>query len=65
MKENKGESSMDKIISVSEVLEKVKADVCDRICKYPCSPIPKGKNEDWLIDDPESPCNTICPLLRL
>lgn len=51
--------------SLPEVLEEVKADICDRICKYPCSPTPPGKDEDWLCDDPESPCATICPLLRL
>lgn len=41
--------------------ENIKEKMCDEYCRYPIMPIPKGKTEDWLIEDPESPCN-ICPL---
>lgn len=48
-------------IITDEAAENIKEKMCDEYCRYPIMPIPKGKTEDWLIEDPESPCN-ICPL---
>jgi len=50
--------------SITEIIESVKEDICDKYCKYPCMTPPEGKDEDWLTMDKDSPCNT-CPLLRL
>ncbi len=53
---------MDK--TISQQFEDIIQEMCDKYCKWPCEPIPEGKGEDWLIEDPESPCNS-CPLNRL
>ena len=45
-------------------LEEIKMEMCDKYCKYPNQAPPEGKDEDWLLEDKESPCNS-CPLLRL
>lgn len=50
--------------SVSEILEEVKAEMCNDFCKYTAQEPPEGKDEDWLVNDDESPCG-ICPLNRL
>lgn len=50
--------------SITEIIESIKEDICDKYCKYPCMTPPDGKDEDWLTNDQDSPCNT-CPLLRL
>ena len=46
--------------SIREKIEKEKARMCDDYCRYPREPIPKGKGEEWLLED-DSPCVT-CPL---
>lgn len=51
-------------MSVTELIEKVKEDMCNGYCKYSNAPIPEGKTEDWLYEDEDSPCND-CPLNRL
>lgn len=51
-------------MSVTELIEKVKEDMCNDYCKYSNAPIPEGKTEDWLYEDKDSPCND-CPLNRL
>lgn len=45
---------------IEEMIEEVKNDVCDKICKYPME---EGHSEDWLYKD-NSPCMT-CPMNRL
>ena len=52
---------MDK--SITEIIEEVKSEMCDKFCKYPDQPIPEGKTEDWMYCDEDSPCND-CPLNR-
>lgn len=51
-------------MTVTEILEEVVNEMCDKYCRFPREPIPEGKDEGWLQDDPESPCND-CPLFRL
>lgn len=53
---------MDK--TISEQFEDIIQEMCDHYCRYAFEPVPDGKDEDWLIEDPESPCNN-CPLNRL
>lgn len=53
---------MDK--SITEIIEEVKEEMCDKFCKYPDQPISEGKTEDWMYCDEDSPCND-CPLNRL
>ena len=50
--------------TISEIIEKVKADMCDHYCIYTHQPLPDGRSEDWLLEDDDSPCKK-CPLLRL
>lgn len=50
--------------SITEILEQVKYQMCDKYCRWSTGPIPDGKDEDWLLEDPDSPCNG-CPLNRL
>ena len=49
---------------VTDILEEVIEEMCDKYCHFPSDPIPEGKNEDWLITDENSPCYT-CPLNKL
>lgn len=49
--------------SISEQIEEVKNEICDTRCKWP-NQIPEGRDEDWLLEDPDSPCMN-CPLNRL
>ena len=53
--------NMDEIKPVRDIIEEVKNDVCEKLCKYP---LEEGHSEDWLFE-PDSPCNTICPLRKL
>ena len=53
---------MDKVKSITQQIEEVKEEMCDKFCRYPLMPTPAGKDEGWLLDD--SPCND-CPLNRL
>lgn len=50
--------------SITQQIEEICDEICDKYCKYPYEPIPEGKDEDWLTEDPESPCQN-CPLNRL
>lgn len=50
--------------TVTQQIEEICDEICDKYCKYPYEPIPEGKDEDWLTEDPESPCQR-CPLNRL
>lgn len=50
-------------MTISEQIEKVKEEMCDKYCKYPEMTPPDGKDSDWLYED-NSPC-TRCPLNRL
>jgi hypothetical protein len=49
--------------SISEQVEEIKAEICDKYCKYPDYPIPSGNDEDWLCVD-GGPCEH-CPLNKL
>ena len=51
-------------MSISEQFEKIKEEMCDEFCKYPCMTTPEGKEDDWLHNDEESPCFR-CPLNNL
>ena len=55
-----GKQKMDETKSVRDIIDEVKNDVCDKLCKYPME---EGHEEDWLYKD-NSPCMT-CPLNRL
>ena len=59
----KNEKAMEPL-TICGQLEKIAEDMCTGYCKYPYMPLPAGKTEDWLSEDPDSPCNT-CPLMRL
>lgn len=50
-------------MSITEQIEEIKSEICDKYCKYPNQPIPEGKDEDWLFDD-DGPCMN-CPLNKL
>ena len=50
--------------NVREIIEEVCGDICQHYCKWPEWATQEGKPEDWLTDDPESPCQH-CPLDRL
>ena len=50
--------------TVTKVIEEVIEEICDKYCKYPEQALTEDKDEDWLICDPDSPCNT-CPFNRL
>lgn len=51
-------------MTVVEQIEEIGAEICNNYCKYPCQPVPKGKSEDWLFEDEDSPCRS-CPLNKL
>ena len=51
-------------MTITEQFEHIKESMCDKYCKYPCMPIPEGKDENWLCEDDDSPCNS-CPLSEL
>lgn len=48
---------------ITEILEEVKEEMCDKYCIYPKQPIPEGKTENGLFEE-DSPCNN-CPLNQL
>ena len=48
---------------IAKICEEVSQEICDKYCKYPLMPIPKGKTEDWIMED-GGPCET-CPLNRI
>ncbi len=50
--------------SITQQIEEICDEICDNYCKWPHEPIPEGKDEEWLMCDPESPCQS-CPLNRL
>ena len=50
--------------TISLWFEKIKEEMCDKFCKYPEMPTPEGKDDCWLYEDDDSPCNR-CPLMRL
>lgn len=50
-------------LSISQQIEQIKEEMCDKYCRYPQDPIPEGKDEDWLFEE-DSPCSK-CPLDRL
>lgn len=50
--------------SIIQIIEQVKEDMCNNYCKWPHEPVPEGQDEDWLWNDPKSPCQN-CPLDRL
>lgn len=53
-----------KVTKVTDILEEVIEEMCDKYCHFPSDPIPEGKDEDWLTTDENSPCYT-CPLNKL
>lgn len=55
---------MSEIKTITQQIEDICTEICDHYCKYPCQPIPDGKDEDWLMTDDDSPCIN-CPLNRL
>lgn len=56
---------MDEKKTITQELEDICNQMCDSYCRYTClvEP-PEGKDENWLTEDDDSPCNT-CPLSRL
>lgn len=50
-------------MTVTQIIEEVIAEVCDKICRYTISAPPEGKDDNWLIED-DSPCHE-CPLNKL
>ena len=54
----------EEIKTITQQIEDICGEICDNYCKYPCQPIPDGKDEDWLMTDDDSPCVN-CPLSRL
>ena len=55
---------MDNQKTISKELDEICQTMCDSYCKYPSMEPPEGKDENWLTDDDESPCN-MCPMMRL
>ena len=52
---------MDDQQTVTKILNKIVEHMCDEYCRFPREPIPEGKDEGWLTEGPDSPCNK-CPL---
>ena len=50
--------------TVRQIIEDVCNDICKDICRYTYMNPPTGKDDNWLIEDDDSPCNE-CPLNRL
>ena len=53
-----------KSMKLMDIICEVNQEICDGYCKYPNMPIPEGKDEDWLINDEDSPCIS-CPFNKL
>ena len=51
-------------MSIAEILEDTKAEMCNKYCRYPQEPIPEGRSDNWLVEDDDSPCMN-CPLNNL
>lgn len=47
--------------SITDILDEAKTKMCNQYCRYPFMQAPEGKDEDWLVTDPNSPCMN-CPL---
>ncbi len=50
--------------TITKMLEDIAQEMCEGFCKYTAMEPPEGKDEDWLVNDDESPCG-MCPLNRL
>lgn len=50
--------------SIVDVIVDVCSEMCDRYCKYPEEAKKAGRDENWLTESDDSPCNN-CPLNRL
>ena len=48
--------------TITQQIHDIAGEFCNKYCKYPELPIPEGKDENWLMEDDDSPCNT-CPLV--
>ena len=53
---------MDK--TITQMIEEVAEEICNNYCKWPEKASEEGRPDDWLTEDPESPCQN-CPLNRL
>ena len=53
-----------KSMKLMDIICEVNQEICDGYCKYPNMPVPEGKDEDWLINDEDSPCIS-CPFNKL
>lgn len=52
-------------MKISEQIEKIVFDICDKYCKYPEAAVKEHPEDpDWLNESGESPCNS-CPLNNL
>ena len=58
------ESKPQKPKTITKQLEEIFEDFCNNYCKYPVLPIPEGREDNWLSEDEDSPCET-CPLNRI
>jgi len=54
-------------MSITDILEQAKADMCNHYCKYPLQEAPKNEdgtpNNEWLFEE-GTPCEN-CPLNNL
>ena len=50
--------------TITQIIEDVCNDICKDVCRYTYLNPPTGKDDDWLTEDDDSPCN-VCPLNRL
>jgi len=50
-------------MTVTQIIDDVIAEVCEKICRYTHEPPPEGKDDDWLYEE-GGPCEN-CPLNKL
>jgi len=51
----------EKTVTVSSMIQSIVDVMCDKYCKYPNE---EGHEDDWLLEDENSPYNS-CPLVNL
>ena len=53
-----------KQVTITQMLEDICQEMCQDFCRYTHMEPPEGKDDNWLTEDDDSPCNR-CPLNRL
>ncbi len=51
-------------MTITQQIERIKEEICNKYCKWPEKEPPEGKTEEWLYEDEDGPCNS-CPFNQL